>query len=304
MARLPAAPGAYGQPPVPPLDASKAADPQLEGGRHVRQRGSPRVVKVHRQPLRRDPGVQQGAHDPAHIRGPCHPDGVADAHLLDAELHQLLRDADHRRLGDFALVRAAECGRDVGARPEPPFTDPGHHGGEGGHRVRDRHADVVLHEGLGRGGEEADGVRPRVERACHAALVGDQHRVADTGPALECAHQLVGISELRDRLRRYEGGRLDLSQAGIGQEGDEVELRLGRDRPLLVLQAVSRADLVDPHLSLWHGRIMAGRFRHPPSPIPPPARRLAAPALRPARQAVSPSRSTAPRRRAPSSLPR
>ena len=117
MARLPAAPGAYGQPPVPPVDASKQAHAVFETGNHVGQRGAPRVVEVVGEPLERNAG-RGGAGQLVHLAGHADADGVAEADLVDAKLEQPQADLDDPAGIDATGVRAAEGRRDVA--PPPP----------------------------------------------------------------------------------------------------------------------------------------------------------------------------------------
>src|SRR5262245_43277544 len=53
------------------------------------------------------------------------------------------------------------------------------------------------------------------------------------------------VGHLRDPLRRDERGRLDRGQARGAEALDQLELHLGRDFLLLVLQAVARPHLDD-----------------------------------------------------------
>src|SRR5205814_5047330 len=105
---------------------------------------------------------------------------------------------------------------------------------------------------LAGGGEDADGVRRRGERALQAALVGYEDWIPDPPPALEAAHHLVGIGELGDGCRGDEARRLDLAQSGVAQELDEAELVIGLDAGGFGLKAVTRTDLVDADLAGRH----------------------------------------------------
>ena len=53
--------------------------------------------------------------------------------------------------------------------------------------------------------------------AGQAAQVRDEHRVADAGSPRQRREQLVGVRELRDRARRDEARRLDLTEPGVGR---------------------------------------------------------------------------------------
>ena len=86
-----------------------------------------------------------------------------------------------------------------------------------------------LGEGIGGGGEDRERVDAGRLGALQAAHVGDEDRVADAGSPVERREQRLGIRQLGDRPRRHEAGRLDLAQAGVGEEADERGLGLGRD---------------------------------------------------------------------------
>ena len=99
-----------------------------------------------------------------------------------------------------------------------------------------------------RRGEHGDRVDAGGLGASQAALVRHEHRDSERPASTrERGHQ-------RHRHRRAAGWRcgetkrrrLDLAQAGVGEERDEAGLGRGRDRRRFVLEAVARADLVDP----------------------------------------------------------
>src|SRR5688500_9629151 len=117
----------------------EASDAELQGGGDVGQRGSARVVEVHRQQIGGDSGADERANHSPHVAGRTHADGVADADLVDAELDQLTRHAHDRRLTHLALVRAAECGADVAARPPAALARRCDDGSERVDRLRARH---------------------------------------------------------------------------------------------------------------------------------------------------------------------
>ena len=102
-----------------------------------------------------------------------------------------------------------------------------------------------LREGFRGRGEHRHMVGAGGQRRLEALQVGRQHRVADTGAALERAHQLGMVAHLRHPLRRHEGGGLDLAQPGVGQAVDQFQLGGQRHHLLLVLQAVARPHLDD-----------------------------------------------------------
>ena len=84
VARLPAAPGANGQPPNPPAELSKTLTPNSSERSALASCGSPRVVKMagrfiySEQPQRR-------FHDLIHLMGSGNPNRVADGDLVYAD---------------------------------------------------------------------------------------------------------------------------------------------------------------------------------------------------------------------------
>ncbi len=97
---------------------------------------------------------------------------------------------------------------------------------------------------LGGRHHEVELVGARVDGALGAAHVGHQRAVDDAGHALDLAQHLLGVAQRGDRLRRDEGGDLDLGHAGARQRVDQRDLVVGRHEGRLDLQAVARADLL------------------------------------------------------------
>ena len=94
MARLPAAPGAYGQPPVPPADESKQRTPGVEPGRDVGEGRPAGVVEVVGDPLQRQAGLDGQPGECRDLARHADPDRVAEADLVHAEVEESERDVD------------------------------------------------------------------------------------------------------------------------------------------------------------------------------------------------------------------
>ncbi len=97
MARLPAAPGAYGQPPVPPADESKQRTPASRPAATLAS-AVPRVSWKWK--AIRSSGMPAVDGQPGQRRDLARhadPDRVAEADLVDAELEQPQGDLDGAR---------------------------------------------------------------------------------------------------------------------------------------------------------------------------------------------------------------
>ena len=93
MPTLPVAPGAYGQPPSPPDDASNFAMPCCSAGVHVGERRAARIVEVHRDALERNP-LREQRHELVDLARHADADRVADRKLVASHLHELHADVD------------------------------------------------------------------------------------------------------------------------------------------------------------------------------------------------------------------
>ena len=160
-----------------------------------------------------------------------------------------LGDLQHAVDRHLALVRAAEAGRDHALAAQPLGPGALDHALETGERLGDRAVDVLAVVGLGGGEEEVDLVEAVAlrERALEPALVRDQDRVGDPGAALVGGEHLLGVGELRDHVGAHERGELDPPQPRLAEHVDQPHLLVGRDHLGLVLKAVARPDLADPH---------------------------------------------------------
>ena len=169
MARLPAAPGAYGQPPVPPVEASKQRMPSSSAAVTL----ASAVPRVSWKCIASRSGPTPSATSAPTTRrtsaGPATPIVSPMLELVDAEREQPVGDVDHCRLVDLALVRAAEGGADVAAAP-PAALARRLDDRAGRRRSTPRSLMLMLCRGerLGRGGEDADGVGPGCLRAVEA----------------------------------------------------------------------------------------------------------------------------------------
>ena len=247
MARFPAAPGAYGQPPVPPADELKQRTPASRPAATF-ARAVPRVSwKWNAICVERDAGRDGQPGQRRDLGRHADPDRVAEADLVDAEVEQPERDLDRARRLDAPRIRTAEGGRDVAA---PPPTEVDRHARGPGAKAASDSSTVIPMLAVVNASvaavKTAMASTPGRLGALQAAHVRDEDRIADAGRAREAGHQRIRVGELRDRPRGDEARRLDLAQAGVGQELDEARLGRGRDRERLVLEAVARPDLVDP----------------------------------------------------------
>src|SRR5947209_2692120 len=191
----------------------------------------------------RDRPVEQGGHHPVDVPWLGHPDGVADRDLVASEVGQLAGDAHDVGRGDRPLVGASERGGNVSAGPHASLAGRRHDGAERVDGLRDRHANVGAGERLRGGGEHRDRVGTGLHRALEAPHVGDEHRVAHPRPAPDAREHLAGVRQLRHRVGPDEGRHLDHGQPGVRQQLHELDLRIGRQDPVLVLEAVAWADL-------------------------------------------------------------
>ena len=117
MTALPDAPGAYGQPPRPPIDASKRVTPRSRPVDDVGERGAARVVEVQADAIGTDAGALERVEEIVDATRRRHAGGVAEREPVGPGVEQVageLRDAFGR---DVAFVRATERGRRRSPRP-------------------------------------------------------------------------------------------------------------------------------------------------------------------------------------------
>ena len=116
-------------------------------------------------------------------------------------------------------------------------------------RLGDRAVDVLAVVGLRSRQEDADLVEALAfaERVVEPALIRDQDREGDVFGTLERREHRGAVGELRDHVGADERGDLDPLQARGDEHLDQPDLVGRRDHLRLVLKAVARADLADPH---------------------------------------------------------
>ena len=217
-----------------------------QAGLHVGEGLAVGVVEVQREPVDVGAGLGERLHERGDVARGADADRVAEAELADAHLEQPLPDRDDLLGLDRALPGVAEAHRDVAADVHPRRERPLDRRGEHLELGVQRAVEVLGREGLGGAGEDRHVPQAELERPVQAALVGHQHGALDA-LGTKAGHQLGGVGQLRHPARVDEGGGLDDRQPGGQQPPHELLLHLHRDDALLVLQAVARADLVDPH---------------------------------------------------------
>ena len=186
-------------------------------------------------------------------------DRVAEADLVDAEVQQPARDVDggapaRQRPCTGSRTRSTRT-RAATSRARPARARTG---AKAASDSVDRHPDVVRREGVGRRGEDGDRIDAGRLRAGQAALVRDEHRVADaardaggaarsSSASASCGMARGETNDVASISRRPASAsssmKRSLSAVGIG---------VG-----LVLQAVARPDLVDPDASLVGPEVIA-----------------------------------------------
>ena len=180
MARLPAAPGAYGQPPVPPVDASKQRTPASRPATTLAS-AVPRVSWKWN--AIRSSGMPAAIARPVELRDLARhadADRVAEADLVDAELERAAarprrRAAGRRRRCTGSRTRSRRS-RGATSRARPPGARTGSKAASDSSMVMPM---LRVGEGVGRRGEDGERVGAGGLGAGHAAHVRDEDRVAD-----------------------------------------------------------------------------------------------------------------------------
>jgi len=216
----------------------------IEAGQDVRQGLPVSVMEVHRQRRHRHLG-SDGLQHLGGLVWRADADGVAQRDLVAAKCMQLARHAHDIGDGHVALVRAAEHGGDIAAHFDAVGGGTFQHRAETRDGFVDGRVDVLLVEGLGRGGEHRHFLDADGACAVVAGLVRHQHRIRRTRASLDGGEHLGGVGQLRHPLRTDEAGRLDAEQAGARQPVDQFHLVGSGDEGLLVLQTVAWPDLDD-----------------------------------------------------------
>ncbi len=234
----------------------EAVDPDRERSEHVGEGGAAGVVEVG--------GQLDGVAQPLagereelpHLTGVGHAGGVTEADLLRAGVAQTGGDLEHARGRDAALVGTAEGGGDDALAAQALLAGAHEHGLQRGERVGDGAVDVRAIVALRSGEEDVDLVDlPAVaERGVEATLVGDEHAHRNLLGDVHTLQHLGGVGELGDHVGAHEARDLQPPQPGARERVDQLHLARGGDDLGLVLKAVARPDLPDPH--------GAGRRRH------------------------------------------
>ena len=94
------------------------------------------------------------------------------------------------------------------------------------------------------------------ERVVESALVRDEHRDRHVVGNLGAAQDLGAVGQLRDHVGAHEARDLQPPEASLREQLHEPHLVVSRDDLGLVLEAVPRADLANPHV-FGHVQILA-----------------------------------------------
>ena len=183
-------------------------------------------------------------------------DGVAHRNLERAHLHECCGDPGDAGRVDRALERTAESGGEIGADAHPQRLRPGGDGPVRLQRVVYALVDVAPAEGLRGRGEDGHFRYARSLRPLETGEVGNERRVSRTGRTFDARKNIGGVGHLRHPLRADERRHFHHRQPGKRKPVHERDLVGRRDRGLLVLQAVARADFDDGDAAGSHGGVM------------------------------------------------
>ena len=190
---------------------------------------------------------------------------AAEGDLVAAELDQALGDRDDLRRIDPALVWAAPHRRDVGPHADAGLSGLRDDAGEELEGGVDRLVRVEAVVGLARGKKDGDLGELGVERALEAALVGDEGAEGDAVSCRQLLEEIARVGELGHPLGRDEARDLDALQTGVCERADDALLALEGNDAGLVLQTVTRTDLVDAD-RVRERREQVARFPHDAHP--------------------------------------
>ena len=156
---------------------------------------------------------------------------------------------EHARGGHAALVGAPKAGGEHRLAAQALGPGAREHALEAGEGLRDGAVDVAAVVGLRDGDDHVYLVKAGAvaQRALEAALVGDQHAHRNPGGDVDPLQHLGGVGELGEHVGAHEARDLEARQPGARERVDQLHLALGGDHVGLVLEAVARADLPDPH---------------------------------------------------------
>ena len=228
----------------------EALDAGLQRGEHVGEALPARVVEVRGQLdllAQRDRARREELADLARVG---HPGGVAEADLLRAGVAQARGDLEHALGRHVALVGAAEGRRDHALAAQPRLARAAEHDLQLAERLGDRAVDVLAVVRLGGRQEDVDLVDPlallRAPRCRPRSLGISTLTATSSGTSIRAstsaASASCGITSARTKLVTSRRRRPVRASASISST-----LSVGRDRLGLVLKAVARADLADPH---------------------------------------------------------
>ena len=233
---------------------AELAEARLEGlaagferRQDVREALAARVVEVGGQ---LDLGPELGAcvlEEPAHLARVGHPGRVAEPDLLGPGVAQSARDPEHARLGDVALVGAAEADADHPLAAQARLAGAAEHALEAAERLLDRAVDVLAVVRLAGAQEDVDLVEPvaQRQRVLQPPLVRDQHRQAHVVRHVDAGEHVGRVGQLRDDVRPHEARDLQPLEAGRCEQLDQPHLIVGRHHLGLVLEPVPGPDLAD-----------------------------------------------------------
>mmetsp|Transcript_54792 Transcript_54792/g.151054 ORF Transcript_54792/g.151054 Transcript_54792/m.151054 type:complete len:241 (-) Transcript_54792:69-791(-) len=185
-------------------------------------------------------------HGPYVARGPD-ADRVTQRHLVTAHLEQFLADHRHRVRRYLTLVGTSHHTAHVAAHR---YVGCG--GGlanltEALYPLLNATVRVLLRECLRRRPKHRDLLRACSHRRIKALHVWRKSRVSDRGMPLNRRQHIRRIGHLRHPFGRNERCRLDRGEPRRRKPVDQLDLLLRRYRRLLVLKAISGADLDNPH---------------------------------------------------------
>ena len=275
MTTLPVAPGAYGQPPRPPSDASKVRTPDVVGGQAVGQAEAARVVQVGRAGLVADRGAHLVEQTP-HLRRVGHAGGVRQARLR-RHPRGALGPASHTT--SSSLTSPWSVQPKAVEMPASTFTPGASRRAGARWRALPRSS---LRASCARWPSSARHSPTRGASACArrpAARVSAPRtlgtRAITVTPGCVSAWRTTSAASAicGSSFGRHEGADLDFAQAGRDQRVDPALLVFGGHGGLHGLQAVARADLADQDFGrgCLHGRGSDGKGagwlnRSPPAP--------------------------------------
>ena len=250
MARLPAAPGAYGQPPEA-ADATRRSRGCPSRGRRGRWRAPCRACRAcaSRSASARDLARASARGCAAVCRGVPDADRVAERDLVAAHRERALRrsrapasDRRRPRRGSPTPSRRSRGRASRASRAGPMVVL------EGGERLGDRLVHVLPVVGLARAERRrrSPAFPPRCARSRPLAFGQSALKRHPARRRFACvARRSSASASCGIHFGRDEARDLDALEPGSDERVDEAELAAERHRRPLVLQAVARRDLVD-----------------------------------------------------------